>query len=738
MAVPSVSGLAQLNPSDSNSWTGASPVGEAIGVIDSLSVSEAGINPPNTTQIFQSTVTTTDGLKYSALSPAWTAVDLSTAKQAILINFAGNPGPFNRVSTDADGITIYGFDSGAARTTDYLRWRLGGSNDPFYAGPATFYPTLLFFSDAFIQGAPDESDIVDIGAAFKANGTGTFGVDFRIDQISLVDGDVSLDGGDVGSPGSWSAYFDLLKPNAPTGITYSTAADQIKPLTGFGYPVSVNSVNFSDSNFTFAFLPQNPTFGFNPPASGYYSLAIRPSDSAALHVYSDGVFAYDSGTYPLSIDASSITTGSITMTRCSYLNVSDFSVIGAKLSITSSTLSAPATVSLQDALINIFTIDSSAAPVVIAAQLTTASLLTITNPSADALQFDFNPVDDSGRTYNVPGGATVNYNPSTTGTYTHTGIIRVGAGNITFDNLSANNITVNVTRDVFNNSAIVSTGGGTITLVEPVITIDITAPAHLDNTRERLYNIDQDREIDNSIVTLGGGYAITLTEGVDYNDGDDFVLLGAYQELGVAKRVFRAAFTAGLVDVNISDAQVDWDEPNVLAIDGDALIGFSTDYIQVQVEVDDDDDVNQKSKVAAFLVNAITEEEGIRQWVSLAGDAVINYKSAGEADIDVSVASVTVLNTKPASKLLVEDAFILGWSDGINRADAILGSSIVWISPDEVLEVPQIREIYQRFDLNAAKPNTYENDESAIANVDFTLDKTDNGDGTFTVNRNGI
>ena len=46
-----------------------------------------------------------------------------------------------------------------------------------------------------------------------------------------------------------------------------------------------------------------------------------------------------------------------------------------------------------------------------------------------------------------------------------------------------------------------------------------------------------------------------------------------------------------------------------------------------------------------------------------------------------------------------------------------------------------IEELHTRFDLDATNPNTYADDASSIANTDFTLTKTDNGNGTFDITR---
>lgn len=47
----------------------------------------------------------------------------------------------------------------------------------------------------------------------------------------------------------------------------------------------------------------------------------------------------------------------------------------------------------------------------------------------------------------------------------------------------------------------------------------------------------------------------------------------------------------------------------------------------------------------------------------------------------------------------------------------------------------QFQELYIVNDLHPSKPNTYNDDGSAVTNSDFTQDKTDNGNGTFTIQR---
>lgn len=47
----------------------------------------------------------------------------------------------------------------------------------------------------------------------------------------------------------------------------------------------------------------------------------------------------------------------------------------------------------------------------------------------------------------------------------------------------------------------------------------------------------------------------------------------------------------------------------------------------------------------------------------------------------------------------------------------------------------KVDDIHNRLDMNSALPNTYANDASNILNGDWTLTKTDNGNGTSTVQR---
>lgn len=408
MASPTVSNITLLSASNANAWS-STTVGNANAAIADLAVSQSGINAPNTCSTFENSSSgTTSGNKYSALSPSWSAVDISGANQCILFHFAGNPGQFNRVSTASDGITAYVFDSGGSRTTNYRRWELGGSNAGFYKGPPTFYPILLFSAGATAEtGTLDESQIVEMGIAWKAADTGQFGVDFRIDQILYINGEVVFADGDVTTPGTWKRYRDLIWAEAATGTVYNAANVYLPIAYGFGYPIRMNCARFEDSNFTFIFLPVDSDKAFNPPTTGYYSLSIDPSSSSAYHSYTDGTFAFASGTYPLDIDSSSLTTGSLNFTRCTWLNVGAASIIGANTVMTACTITSPASITIASGDLDL-SINSSTAAIQWTADLVAGSTIT-TNSDID-ITFAGTNLDDINLV--LTGALTISVDPT--------------------------------------------------------------------------------------------------------------------------------------------------------------------------------------------------------------------------------------------------------------------------------------------------------------------------------------
>ena len=232
-----------------------------------------------------------------------------------------------------------------------------------------------------------------------------------------------------------------------------------------------------------------------------------------------------------------------------------------------------------------------------------------------------------------------------------------------------------------------STAGGAINVTTPPIVITLSAPNLIDDTNVLLINNTQATELDASTVSGGTGYTINLTLGIEYALSDELILLAGYQQGGLAKEIFRFSALAGTENIQNIDFQRDWENPNVLAIDGSTVTECTTDYIEIQVEVDDADNSTEKSRIAAFIVDAVQTFDGLRNWVSVDGIPVIDYPSSTSAVVDTDVALVEIINVKPNSTLEIKDAFEFYWKDGIDRVSALSGqdSNYEWIAPARVL-----------------------------------------------------
>lgn len=93
----------------------------------------------------------------------------------------------------------------------------------------------------------------------------------------------------------------------------------------------------------------------------------------------------------------------------------------------------------------------------------------------------------------------------------------------------------------------------------------------------------------------------------------------------------------------------------------------------------------------------------------------------------VEVALVTSTSQVESSAPTAEEISLTVWSDTVRTLTEGAGLTL------EEKEV--LAKLYDRFDMNASKPNTYADDGSTIANGEYTLTKTSNGDGTSTVQR---
>lgn len=469
-----VTNKTQANALSGNSFTAAA-VGGAGGAMPAVGNSGFnGIDDANSCQFLESAgASTSANTHYSAwitIATATNGYSVANANESISVNFRQQNLTFNTYTSASDSIWFILFSDGG--TTNYARWEMNIQD----IIDGSWYPIIMSGTPDNTGGTFNDTDVTGFGVAIETNTTGTnFGIAALVDQLVSIDGDVIWEDTGAAAQLNFESYYD--ESEAFSGNTFhSLLNEEIKPVWFFAHPTEIRADDFSASNFTVGFLPNNATKGYVFSTTDYHRWRFAPDLATATHLYEDGTFVYDSGTYDFEPDGSNLTTGTMTFRRCLCLSTRDVVITGSQVTFDACTFPSPNSFNINDgSTILDLIVDGCAGPVTIDTQLPSGATVTVTNPTADALQFDYNGVDDTGRTFNVPGGETINYNPSNTNTFTHEGITRVGSGNITFDNLTALDFTVNVSADVFANSTTASTGGGTITLSGPTddLTINI-------------------------------------------------------------------------------------------------------------------------------------------------------------------------------------------------------------------------------------------------------------------------
>ena len=113
------------------------------------------------------------------------------------------------------------------------------------------------------------------------------------------------------------------------------------------------------------------------------------------------------------------------------------------------------------------------------------------------------------------------------------------------------------------------------------------------------------------------------------------------------------------------------------------------------------------------------------------GQALEAAQAFGVTDVQAVVATISIASE-------TDSAFEVDFPPDLNSLrDQIeaLQDSVDDLTAIVNAQQALIEDLHIRMDLDATKPNTYAEDGSSITNSEFTLTKTDNGDGTFTITR---
>lgn len=624
---------------------------------------------------------------YTAWFDLGGSYDVSGSFQAILIHIADVAGGSSAMQNSPSALRFALHSGGAANfRNNWASWHMAGET---LWQDGDFHPAIAGHraQDAD-SGTFDNTDVTHISVAFEANVNGFgFGLQLALSQLLHID-ELEFTSDDAATY-DFDDYLAILD-RFGGDPAHAILARNLGATYEFGAAIALTK-NFNTPEAATGIQFRVDDAGYGNAADTFYRLRLDSTQSA--QTFTNLTVSVAGITYDLAIN------GPMTLTNGLIAEARNITVSNASAAIINANIIGAASVNISagthdltltnptDVTLNTASLTASIINPTNAIQWTgdLAANSSITTDGDIDVTFDVGDYQDIALSFTANNNFTVS--PTTdAGIYNFAGMSSTGTVNFDIPAPNTFDSTIQVPSDLsFSPPSPISTsGGGTLIIDFPPVTVDWVAASILEDSRVRLYNITQATEIENVVAGVGG-YSRTLTLGTDYTANDEIVMLVTYQELGVAKEVLREARVLTTADITINTTQRDWDNPNVLGIDGSTVTECTTDFIEVQVEVDDPTDSTTKARIAAFIVDALTAEDGIRNWVSLDGIPAIDFPTSTAAVIDATVATVEIENVKAASRLTVSDSYEFSWSDGVDRVDAVLGSSIIWIAPARVL-----------------------------------------------------
>lgn len=393
-----------------------------------------------------------------------TTLDMSSISKAFLVHFRVSSG-FNsvyqiRISLRSGTGTVnwgyWDFDVNTNDIVTYKVFRVEGTPDG----------TI---------GTFDNTDVTGVSLQARVNSTDVYALSTWWDQFLFIDGPVVFE--DAGTPTqvSMQSYFDLLKRDSSEDYR-CMLVNKAGTTFELGFPVEFRCDDYQDSTVAtgLAFMAADG-IGIRSVSSGFYQLRFIPPANSTL-VFSGFTAATVSADYDLFIDASA-SGCSLDFNASLFAGVNDVEFSGVGFTIASSNLLSPVNCDLADGLFNNFTIDACDNPVVITSDLTANSVISITNPVSESLQFNLPSGDYSDLIFNL-SSSTVNFNSSGTA-WDISGIS--SGGSIEFDNLVSGDVEAVVSDSLTYSIASPTTGGGNIILSTPQTTVDLVVTA-IDNS----------------------------------------------------------------------------------------------------------------------------------------------------------------------------------------------------------------------------------------------------------------
>lgn len=211
------------------------------------------------------------------------------------------------------------------------------------------------------------------------------------------------------------------------------------------------------------------------------------------------------------------------------------------------------------------------------------------------------------------------------GTYDLTGLSDVGQ-TVVFHNESATSaITVQVNEDFGPTSTTTAGGAITIEVVAPPAVASVSNI--VDGSRLRIYNVTQDVETFNDIISGTTTYSQAYTTGTTYTNGDVIRVYLTYQSGTSAKLGFQATAVASSSGWSVLADQQDDTVYNLNAIDGSLVSKFAADYGGAEIDISAASNFSSQEFYAWWSYN-LTTELGMRNFFGgyTAEDAA-NYRN---------------------------------------------------------------------------------------------------------------
>lgn len=528
------------------------------------------------------------------------------------------------------GATLTTASGGFFEDSNGAQWESGGS--VYYAShvylEANIDGTSTAIQNAIFSVYETDTDtnvtyntsLSQTGLTSDANGQIEGYIVYRVDSTTygghtLVIGEydyqwatipVTINGSPLGSSGGYSIYFLRADSNvtktkanalAVSGVTvtYSTADLSTTATAADTYDnLKARQARYTDIDTG------------TPGINSYYEVSLYNggdghilAHTGSAHVLADTwdfSIASDYG-YPLSLDNSTLSltaTGTYTDLTLTSNSTVEFEAAGNYTMSSNVTVTTGTTFdNLTASTVTAFLDPASPTP-------TTASTGGGTMTIDQTLQID---VDDSGT---LPDGTRVRlYNTTASGVSAWQASTAYVVGDRV---LRTTGLGTELNGGVYFYCSTAGTSGGT----EPTWDVAAAGNTTTDNTVTwTVYPV----EIDNSLVSGGGGYSYTLTSGQDYVIGDTLTLYYAYVSGSSAAYLPDSqGFVASSTDVSLIITTANDTVYTGYAVDGSGVTEYAADYPNVEVDVNAAGNQFQIARFYAWWAYNLTTANGIRNF----------------------------------------------------------------------------------------------------------------------------